>query len=413
MALELRCIEVDEHRQFVGCNSTAFGFVRPDEELDRIWAQSGLDPSRTVAAFDGADLVGSAASFPLELTLPGQGLITVAGISWVGVRPTHRRRGILSAMMERQLADAEAAGEKLALLGVSEGGIYGRFGYGPATWVSHVEMTRHQAHVTAPHEAVGSLHLVTQTEATEAFPLVHDRARRARPGDVSRLPTWWDAYLDSREQPDHGPNGLFYLVHADPSGTIDGYAYYRIQRADGDDTVPGVVLVEELCAENEEASAALWTFLCDVDLTDKVVARHRPTDEPLRWMLAHTRQLRLTGGRDLTWVRLIDLPGCLTQRHYRGEGSVILDVTDASRPENSRRWRLEVGPGGADCSPAPAGAPTDLALGVAELGSVYLGGVSWSSLARGGRVHEAQPGALARADVMFGWEPAPFCATEF
>ncbi|MGH9300498.1 MAG: GNAT family N-acetyltransferase [Acidimicrobiales bacterium] len=413
MDIELRAIEEDERRQFVACNSTAFGFVRTEEDLDRTWARSGLQVSRCLAGFDGAELVASAVSFPLDLTLPGLGLMKVSGISWVGVRPTHRRRGILSAMMSRQLADADRADEKLALLGVSEGGIYGRFGFGPATWTSHFEIVRRRAQVSLPPDSGGSLHLIDRAEAIDAFPLVHDRVRRSCPGEVSRLTPWWEAGMDGGDGPGQSSAGRFYLVHSDESGTIDGYAHYRIQRVDEDDTIPGVVMVDELCAENQAASAALWAFLCDMDLTEKVVAPHRPTDDPVRWMLAHTRQLRVTGGRDLTWARLLDVPGCLTQRHYRGEGSMVFDLVDPDRPENARVWRLEVGPDGARCDPAPPGTSADLVLGVSELGSVYLGGVSWSSLARGGRIHEAHTGALARADVLFGWEPAPFCSTEF
>jgi predicted acetyltransferase len=137
----------------------------------------------------------------------------------------------------------------------------------------------------------------------------------------------------------------------------------------------------------------------------------RPVDEPARWRLADPRRLRTTHIGDQLWVRLLDLPAALRARRYAADGELVLEVTDALRPRNQGRWRLQGGPDGAACE--PTGAEPDLALDVATLGAAYLGGPRLSVLARAGRVAELTPGALGRGDQMLVSEPSPLCTTHF
>ena len=87
---------------------------------------------RSVAAFDGDAIAGTTAAYTFRLTVPG-GVVDAGGVTFVAVLPSHRRRGILSAMMRHQLADIAARGEPVAALFASESVIYGRYGYGCAS----------------------------------------------------------------------------------------------------------------------------------------------------------------------------------------------------------------------------------------------------------------------------------------
>ncbi|MGH7883784.1 MAG: GNAT family N-acetyltransferase, partial [Candidatus Dormibacteraceae bacterium] len=92
------------------------------------------ESERTISAWDRGQLVASAVSFALPLTVPGPVVTTAVGITAAVVRPTHRRQGLLTAILRRQLEDSYRREEAVAILGASEGSIYGRFGFGVATY---------------------------------------------------------------------------------------------------------------------------------------------------------------------------------------------------------------------------------------------------------------------------------------
>jgi predicted acetyltransferase len=313
-------------------------------------------------------------------------------------------------MMRSQLDDVRDRGEALAVLTASEGGIYGRFGYGPATFVAAYDIDRPSGLRREPN---GAMQLVSAEAAAEVFPGVYEKGRRGRVGEVSRAEPWWDSYFHDWEGRLSSAPPLFHAVRRDRRGEADGYVSYRFDRSgERGDTDQATVRVEEMCAIGQGAYADLWAYVCDIDLTRGVQARGRPLDEPLRWLLRDPRRLRLTWMQDHLWVRLVDLPAALEARRYTTSGSLVIQVEDQFCPWNEGRWVLEAGPKGATARPASGIAP-DLSLSSAELGSTYLGGVTFSELARARRVVEEVPGAAGKADAMFGCDPPPFCATEF
>ena len=408
MGFELRPVTGDEIPSFLRCSEGAFG-VQFDDEAIAVEAQ-GVEVDRSLAVFDGADMVATAGALSFQLTLPGLGTAPAAGVSYVGVQPTHRRLGILRAMMRRQLDDVRDRGESLAVLTASEGGIYGRFGYGPGTFVATYEIDRPTGLTRTPD---GTIRLVTGDVAASAFPAVYDEVRRGRPGEVDRSPAWWDSFFADHEGGRTGAGPLFHALRAGPSGEVDGYVSYRYdRRGEGGDVDRATVRVEELCATGDAAYADLWAFVCDIDLTRGAQVRGRPLDETVRWMLRDPRRLHLTGMQDHLWVRLVDLPAALEARRYPVEGSVVLEVDDPFCPWNEGTWQLEAGPSGVEARPA-SGRGADLSLGAADLGCTFLGGLTFSALARAGRVLEHVTGAAARADALFACDPLPFCATEF
>jgi predicted acetyltransferase len=405
---DLRPVTEGEVSGFLRCSEGAFG-VQLDDEAVEVEA-AGVEVDRSLAVLDGDDIVATAGAFSFEMTMPGLGTTRAAGVSYVGVQPTHRRLGLLRAMMRRQLDDVRDRGEALAVLTASEGGIYGRFGYGAATFVAAYEIDRPTGLARRPE---GTIRLVSGDVAAGAFPAVYDDVRRRQPGEVGRAQPWWNSFFHDYEGRRSGAGPMFHAVRAGAAGELDGYVSYRFdRRGEGGELDSATVRVEELCAANGESYADLWAFVCDIDLTRGAHVRGRRLDEPVRWMLRDPRRLRLAGMQDHLWVRLVDLPASLEARRYPVEGSLVLQVDDAFCPWNDGTWRLEGGPSGAEAR-SVSGDGSDLSLGVGELGSTLLGGLTFTELARAGRVVERVPGAAARADAMFGCNPPPFCATEF
>jgi predicted acetyltransferase len=405
---DLRPVTREEVRGFLRCSEGAFG-VQLDDEAVEVEA-AGVEVDRSLAVLDGDHIVATAGAFSFEVTMPGLDTAPAAGVSYVGVQPTHRRLGLLRAMMRRQLDDLRERGEALAVLMASEGGIYGRFGYGPATFVASYEIDRPTGLARGPE---GTIQLVSDEVAAGAYPAVHDDARRRQPGEVGRSQPWWDSFFHDYEGRRSGAGPLFHAVHAGPGGERDGYVSYRFdRRGEGGELDRATVRVEELCATSWAAYVDLWAFVCDIDLTRGAQLSARRLDEPLRWLLRDPRRLRLTGMQDHLWVRLVDLAASLEARRYPVEGSLVFEVEDRFCPWNEGTWRLDAGPAGAEAR-SVSGQDADLSLGARELGSTLLGGLAFSELARSGRVVERAAGAAARADAMFGCDPPPFCATEF
>jgi predicted acetyltransferase len=399
MDLDIRPVTDDEYAHFVRRIENSFGQHAIDERIEH-WRQ-GAQLDRSLAAFDAGEIVGTTDSGLFDLTLPGLGTIPAAGVTAVGVLSTHRRRGILTRLMARQLDDAVARDEPVAILTASEAPIYGRFGYGWATSQAAAVIQREHTAFAHPVEDQGRVRFVEAAEAAKLLPVAHDRARRLRPGEINRPPDWWRNRL-----------AYFFAVHeSGPGREVDGYVSYRTSDR-SNFGLPGVqVFVVDLMGVSAEVEAVLWRFVFDIDLTGEIRAAKLPVDDPIRWRLADPRRLRVESVVDDIWVRLLDLPRALSARAYGADGEVVFEVSDPFRPANDGRYLVSAGAG---CTRTDRDA--DVAVGVDDLGSTYLGGVRFSTLAAAGRVRELRPGALARADALFGpvgAEPAPFCHTGF
>jgi predicted acetyltransferase len=363
-----------------------------------------------LGAFVGDRLVGSASAYEFEMTLPGRSTPVVPGVTGVAVTTTHRRQGVLSALMRHQLDDLARAGEPVAVLTASETGIYRRFGYGLASSLMTFEVATSRSDFVEPVSVPGHLEIISQDEARTVVPDVYDRYRRGRVGMFSRSTEWWAVLLGDRESW-KGGGTFFVLVHVGPDGEADGYAFYDVVQEIEHGLWHGRVNVRELLADSPEIEAALWRHCLDVDLCTELVGLHRPVDEPLRWRLAAPRELRTAGVADMLWLRLVDVAGALRGRAYADDGVVVLDVRDPFLPHNDGRYRLEIRSGEASCEQADA--EPDLVLDVDALGAAYLGGVDFTTLARAGRVEARDPAALPAADGLFATEAPPYNNTPF
>lgn len=406
--MEIRSTTDEDLEVFVDTVHTAFGHFpeTPVGEGGRWWSALEMDRGLLAVAPDGKP-VGTAASYSFELTLPGRTLAPVAGVTAVGVVPSHRRRGVLSAMMRQQLTEVRARGEFLSVLLASEAPIYGRFGYGPATSTARLTVPRHKAALAVPRARAtadapatgsdsGSVEVLRRAECGEILEAVYDRYRRAQPGALSRPPRWWA--LGAGHAPT-SPAPRYIAVHRDADGTADGYASYSIGEQN-------TLTVDETIAVDDAVFTALARFVLGHDLVSQVVFRHVPPEHPLRWQLADLRAGEVGGHADWLWVRLLDVPRALTARGWSTDGELVLDVDDPFLGEHGR-YLLTIRDGKADC--VPTDRQPDLSLDVRDLGSVYLGGTTPSTLVRAGHIRAHHPGAAALADAIFGTERSPHC----
>ena len=374
---------------------------------------------RSVAAFDGDAIAGTTAAYTFRLTVPG-GVVDAGGVTFVAVLPSHRRRGILSAMMRHQLADIAARGEPVAALFASESVIYGRYGYGCASdqlslTVRRGEGTLKPAAGSAGH-GDGAVRLRGGQPAGMRTELaqVYDSVCPHRPGMMARDDRWWQAALHDPEPGRRGMSSQQCLLASDDSSPR-GYALYRTKPDWDDDGLPyGRLAVRELIAADGAAAAALWADLLTRDLIGVVTARMRPVDDPLLDMLADRRRARAYLSDGL-WVRLVDVSAALTSRRYSCPADLVIEVTDHLLPANAGRWRLQCpGPGEtgtATCERTTAAA--DILLPVAALGAGYLGGVRLVALGTAGLITECSKGALAVLSAAMYSDPAPWCPSMF
>ncbi len=385
------------------------------------------DLARAAAAYEGNRLrgvhetgdpapVATLRSWDTRMSVPG-GEVVVDAVTSIGVRSTHRRRGLLRAMLVDDLAEAVRAGTPLAALTSTQGALYERFGFGLATWTrpTTLDATAAVFRETAPTGRLRTLEVGTL--ATAAAP-VHERARRRHAGSMDRAASSWTPLLT-------GENGFSGMVpdrarHAvlwsDDAGRAGGYAVYRVAT---DWAVAGraELAVLDLQATTAESYRELWRHLASLDLVGAVSWGDASVDEPLPWLLTDPRAVTTGGARPMLWLRVLDLPAALAARRYpvadrirvrvddpapvpgaTVEGAWELDTTDATAPTVTR---------------LPTGVEVDVAMPAAVLGAVYLGGPDPRVLARAGRLTEASPGAAGRLARLFAAPSVPWNGSRF
>ncbi|MCY4530233.1 MAG: GNAT family N-acetyltransferase [Chloroflexi bacterium] len=387
MPIEYRRITEDDLVSAARTQAWAFHDQFDESNLPR--AREWFELGDYIGAFDGPDAVGVTERLPLEMTVPG-GVVTTACIGGVTVLPSHRRRGLLTEMMKRQLTAAHEDGTILSALEASEAPIYGRYGYGIAAMHDNWEIDRRRTGYRQEYKWNGSIHMVTTDRAREVFPEVYWRSAGSRAGVVQPPKPWWPNMIDDKQ-----PN--YYVEYRE--GDVEGMAIYQIKEQ--------VVMVSMLIARTEAAYAALWNFCFSIDLVKTVKAWARPTDDPLMWMLHDARALERKT-YDRTWLRLVDVPKALSSRTYAQEDEIVFEVRDEFCPWNDGVYELNGGPSGAVCTPTTKS--PDITLAADDLAVPYLGGFPFTPLAHAGRVVEHTPGALHRADAMFAtplkpWSP--------
>ncbi len=396
-------VDADGFADWARAVDRAFG-EEPSEAALRSWAER-FEPDRSLAGRrpDGT-IVATAAAYTFDLAVPGGANVGCAGVTMVGVRQDHRRRGLLTTMMRTLLEDAIARQEPLAALWASEGAIYGRYGFGPAIPHLQLRVERHQLRLRAPGP-VEDVEVVEPDVARAVLPDLYTRYRAQRAGLTSRSDAWWHHLVthdpvDARDGA--GPRTVAVL----PDG---GYVLYRLKPRWDDELPRGTVVVEELVSLHAEATAALWGFLAATDLASTIEAPARPVDDPLHLMLHDVSQISARRFPPV-YVRILDIPAVLSQRRYLVDDELVLDVSDPVFPERGGRYGLTVADGAGRCEPTTRSA--DLHLDIEVLSTLVLGGVDARLLADAGRLG-GDPATVGRLANLLGWSRAPVQPHEF
>src|SRR3954447_6404494 len=400
MGYEIRYATADELPALAEVDGATFGIIYDEAALELARTELHLD--RVLVAVDGERIIGISAELPFELNLPGGRSVNATGLTWVSVDVTHRRRGVLRSLIERQVTDAAGSGIAALILYASEGGIYGRYGFGNATVFRRTVVTRRRARLADPVDASAVRRLANDVARGE-LPPVHERWRRTSPGGLSRDEQRWASILRDPESVRQGASSLQHLVHP------DGYVSYRIKTAWDQGEPDGDCEIVDYVPGTPEAHAALWQTLLGLDLTARINSYRIPVDDPLPLLLTDPRAVDTRHLADGMWVRPATVPTLLGGRSYGLEIDCVLEVRDALLGDG--RYRLRGGPDGAQCDRTDDGA--DVITGVAEVGSLALGGTRLRQLVRPGRADCADEALLHRLDLAFLADREPFAGTQF
>lgn len=397
----------DQLAEFMRPVHTALGLQLIPERIEQVKTLPEL--ALCLGGFLEDQLVGAAGVYSLELTVPGGAAVPTAGLTMVGVLPTHRRRGVLSQLMRHHLAEAHRCGQPLASLFASEGSIYNRFGYSIASLAAEIELDRaHTAFVPTAPKVAASARLLDEDEAVAAFPAIWDRVRARTPGMVARSPQWWRVRRLGDPPWVRGSRAPLQRVLLQVAGEAVAYAIYRQLDSgwDGFNINTMNLEVVEAVGDGPAATAAVWRYLLDIDLAQQIKARLLPVDHPLLFLLVEPRRLRLRLS-DALWVRVVEVTAALGARSYAPGPPLVFAVSDPLCPWNQGTFCLHEG-----VARRSEAAP-ELQLPIEALGAVYLGGFRFSQLAAAGRIVELRPGAVQRADALFAAAAAPWAPEIF
>lgn len=366
-----------------------------------------IEFDRSVLAYDGDREVGCASVFSLDLSVPG-GTVPAAGVTWVGVVPTHRRRGVMTALM-RSVHDAvhERATEPLLVLWASKGSLYQRFGYGVG---SHSYLATVPHHLRLAHGPRPRLQVeqVTPADDRERTQAVYEAVRSGRPGMPEVTEAWHERNVADPKDGRDGASSLRTYVVTDEGADV-GYARLRYKHDWSQSFGDGTIDVRQMVCATPLAAATLYDLLLGSDLMQRSQVWNLAVDDPLLTWLDDPKQVQLHR-RDQLYVRLTDVTA-LTRRDYSAPLDVVLEVHDAFHPWNDGQWHLQAGTDGCSCKRTTR--PADVTADVGALGATYLGGVRWGTLALAGLVAEHRAGSLAALDAAFGWPIAPWCPFVF
>ncbi|MEV7296677.1 GNAT family N-acetyltransferase [Streptomyces microflavus] len=416
MSLDVRTVTASDYPDWLRAVQNGFltaGSPAEDDVAERL---ADTDLSRLQGVFDGGRCVATFRSFAQELTVVGGATVPADAVSAVTVAPTHRRRGLLSRMMATDLAAARERGEVVATLIAAEYPIYGRFGFGPATWNTEWEVSVHRAGLdprrTGQPEGGGRIEMVDGADIRKYGPELHARLAALRPGTVSRRERWWKLQTGAAPSPAHHRwTEPFYVIRRDADGAVDGLMVYGTDDKWGEGNQPlNTATVRDLIALTPAAERALWHFVCSVDWITTVRSGYRAPDDLLPLLLPDPRAARTVTHSDFLWLRLLDVERALEARSYEREASLVLDVRDEGGVAQGR-FLLDVSPAGARCTPTTRSA--DLALGADELATLYLGDESARRLVDLGRAEEVRAGAAVTADAVFRTGRRPWCPDVF
>ncbi len=398
--IDIRVTKPDEYR-LAGDTMRAALLTQPASDSDWEKSAPSWPDQMSYTAWDGDRCVGHVAAFRFDTIVPGGRRVPTAGVTRVGVLPTHTRRSLLTKLMSELLTAARAEGRPLASLRASETTIYPRFGFGVAADSSSVRLNTRSARPIRG-AATGSVRLLSRDVIMSVIPALYERVATT-PGVISRADHFHRRYLDEALGTDKAG---FVVVHSADDGIDDGFAHYTVKWAEpGDSTGNGEV--HDLWGASPAVELALWDYLVNIDLVRSYEMDARPIDDPLRHAVADRRAYQVTDRYDEQWVRLLDVQQCLAARSYRSSQQVAIAVRDPLFADNDAVYTISAAGVRRD-----AGGAADLSADVDALAAAYMGAVSWNELAAAGRI-TGSADAVARADDLFAYRPLAWCGSFF
>jgi predicted acetyltransferase len=410
MSAIVRVCPPERFAELLKAAEVAFGEDIDDDLIKRIEAVS--DKERFVGAFDGESIVGTAGVFGFTMTVPG-GEVKAGGVTWVTVMPSHRRQGLMSAMMRLMLDDCRGRGEPVAILWAAEAAIYQRFGYGMATTTLDAEASSQAVGFAPGAPREGSFRLIPAGQGHELVAPVYEAVRARTPGFLARSEASWVGRLPLAEKDAKGGEVRRLVVYETDSGP-EGYAVYKTKSKWDSAGPASTAVVDEAIGCTPRGTREIWRYLLELDLVRTLKVGHLPTDHPLFTLAAEPRRLGLKYG-DGIWLRILDVAAALEARSWGAgggaDGSLVFELADDYCPWNAGRWRIEATGGRAHVTRTTDAA--DVAMTANELAAMYMGEFGATSLAAAGRMTELRPGGLAAADSLFATAVKPWCPQDF
>ncbi len=401
---------VARRRGWIGAVLRGFRDPRPDDEMltrwvdhyrkDGVVCRGAWLPEGEFGA--GPMPVATYASFDKTLNA-GLEMLPLRMITDVTTSATHRRRGLLRRLIEDDLDDAVAQGVPVAALTASEATIYGRWGFGPATFGQTVEVDASTGFALRSFTDPGRVELIEPAEAWPHVKGVFDTFHARQRGSVEWPSQYEDIHTGAYDFNDRGTNGkVRSAVHLAADGTVDGFVLFT----------PGEeksTKVEEMVALTPAAQLSLWSFLADMDHVKKVTFNIAHPYDPLQWALADLNRVKVTATSEFLWIRILDVERSLAARPWTADGHVVLAVDD---PQGHAAGRFEIETRDGKALVNRTDLPADVSLTSETLGSLYLGGVTVGALHRAGRIDGADD-PVAELAAMADLSEPPYCLTGF
>jgi predicted acetyltransferase len=393
--LSLRPVTAGELESFARAEARANNRHATQEYV--VHGQHSLATDRTLAAFDGDELVATSVSHAFQISIPG-GELPLGGIGWVSVLPTHRRRGIMTQLVDEHLRASHERGECLCGLWSTGGDMYARYGFGISAFSESWKIDAHNARLNTVVPNAGRLISLHTPESRVRFPDVFTRLGKQRTGVVERDEIFWDVEFEDREEQRHGASGFFFTGY-ELDNQLDGYLKYRINEERRE------LEVSELVSTTLDASTTLWAYCFELEQIDTISAWNRPVDDPLPWQVTNPRVIK-RNLHDAMWLRLVSVSDALTSRAYATKNRLVLQVADTICPWNDGRYELNVDAAAVSCEQTTA--PADVTVDVSVLGAIYLGGISPGTLHRAGGLEQHRDGAVTELANLFATSVSPW-----
>lgn len=410
MSWEIRTAsEGDRLAEVLRTVESVFGEEVADHEIET--KRRTIDSERVIYVEEDGEIIAGGGAYTFRSSVPG-GMLPTAGVTLIGVLPSHRRRGILRAMMQHQVNDVHDRGEPIATLWASEGSIYGRFGYGLASVQAWIDIEQSRGVFVDDPGPRGRVRMVQLEKGLDVVRPIYERATARTPGMFERSTAWWERRILSDPKEWRDGASPKYLAVWEEDDSPRAYAMYRIETGWSHAGPIGSVQLWELLADDGSALREMWRFMFGIDLVDRVKSRFMnvPVDSPLLLMLLEPARLRATASDGL-WLRVVDVKAALEGRTYSADGEVVFEVRDAMCPWNDGSWSLVTRDGRAEV--ARTERESQISLYASALGAAYLGTFTFTELRNAGRLDASDPGAVATANALFRTDVAPYCAEIF